>query len=276
MKKKIIIILIILFALISITLAVRYINDKTNSKYNFEVTALSVGKADSIILKTENHCILIDCGEKDDGENILNKLKEKKIEAIDCLVITHFDKDHIGGAVDVLKGISVDKIYVPDYQGTSDEYKDYIKYIKKQNIAQTVLTEEISFNIDDVLISIYPPQEKEYEESDNDFSLALAAEYKNNSFLFCGDAEKVRLEEIKKQTGKEFDYIKVAHHGRYNKGTDGFFEATKPKYAVISTDEKNPPDEKTILILNNLGVKIYSTKDGDITAKSDGERIIIN
>lgn len=58
---------------------------------NFEVIALDVGKADSLILKTENHAVLIDCGERGDGDEILDALSESGIESIDCLVITQVD-----------------------------------------------------------------------------------------------------------------------------------------------------------------------------------------
>lgn len=59
----------------------------------FSVTALNIGKADSLILKTQNHTVLIDCGEKGDSDDIINTLAESGISEIDCLIITHFDKD---------------------------------------------------------------------------------------------------------------------------------------------------------------------------------------
>lgn len=59
----------------------------------FSVTALNIGKADSLILKTQNHTVLTDCGEKGDSDDIINALAESGVSEIDCLIITHFDKD---------------------------------------------------------------------------------------------------------------------------------------------------------------------------------------
>lgn len=62
------------------------------------VLYLDVGKADCTILTDGAHTVLIDCAEADDGETLLSVLKENRISQIDLLIVTHFDKDHIGGA----------------------------------------------------------------------------------------------------------------------------------------------------------------------------------
>ena len=54
----------------------------------FEFSVLKVGKADAIVMRTQNHCVVMDCGEK-----ILDFLAQSGTERIDRLFITHFDKD---------------------------------------------------------------------------------------------------------------------------------------------------------------------------------------
>ena len=76
----------------------------------FEVTFLDVGKADAMILRTANSTVIIDCGEKGDGKDIVNMLSEEEITSVDCLIITHFDQDHVGGAAKVIKSISGEKV----------------------------------------------------------------------------------------------------------------------------------------------------------------------
>lgn len=243
------------------------------NEFNFSI--LKVGKADAVILKTENHSVIIDCGEKDDGDEVVKYLADNGIENVDYLFITHFDKDHVGGVPKVIKNIKIAQIVTPDYEGSNDEYENYIKALDENNINPLLLAENKSFVLDDVLFEIFPPQKKYYSEGDNDFSLAVSVTHGSNNFLFAGDAEEIRLSEILNQTDKEYDFLKFPHHGRYNKFTQKFVESIKPKYSVITCSEKNPAEEETIEILENADCKIYYTKDGDIAVKSNGSEITI-
>lgn len=241
----------------------------------FNCSVLKAGQADAIILRTAKHNVIIDCGEKDDGSKIVEYLKDKGIENIDCLFITHFDQDHVGGVPEVLNNINVTQVITPDYEGSNSEYENYVKAISEKNINPILLTENMSFILDDVLFEVYPPQKKSYKEGDNDFSLAISVTHGDNSFLFTGDAESTRLSEIMTQTNRRYDFLKYPHHGRYNKKTKMFVESVQPKYAVITCSDKNPAEDETIVILENADCDVYYTKDGDVNIKSDGKEITI-
>ena len=242
---------------------------------NFDFTILKIGQADAMILRTANHSVIIDCGEEDDGNEILEYLQTNGIKTVDYLFITHFDKDHVGGAAKVIENVNIKNIITPDYEGTNAEFESYHASAKQENITPTLLTENMSFTLDDVLLEIFPPLKKAYKEGDNDFSLAIAATHGENTFLFAGDAEEERLTEIMSQTGKEYDFLKIPHHGRYSKKTKAFIETVKPSYAVITCSKKNPAEEETVSVLENEKCNIYYTKDGDVNVTSDGYKIEI-
>ena len=63
--------------------------------------------ADCAILQSGGSCVVIDTGEAQDAEHILELLRERQIEKIDCLILTHPDKDHIGGAPALLDALPV-------------------------------------------------------------------------------------------------------------------------------------------------------------------------
>lgn len=241
----------------------------------FDVTILKTGKSDAIVLKTQNHSVIIDCGEKGDGDKIVEYCEENNISKADYIFVTHFDKDHVGGFPEVIESIDAENIIVPDYEGSNGEYKKYLKAVEKNGIKPTAITEDMYFILDDVLFEISPPKKQSYEEEDNDFSIVVSATHGENRFLFAGDAEEERLAEVMSELEGEYDFLKVPHHGRYNENTEKFIKSVNPEYAVICANEKNPPDEKTLSALENAGSEIYITKDGTVFAASDGKKIEI-
>ena len=73
-------------------------NGNPAAQDTLEVCFLKVGKADAIVLMCRDETMVIDCGEEDDGREVLACLKSRGVKEVDVLVITHFDKDHVGGA----------------------------------------------------------------------------------------------------------------------------------------------------------------------------------
>lgn len=243
---------------------------------DFKVSVLKVGQADAIILQTRQHCVVIDCGEKDDGDEVSEYLAENELSKIDYLFITHFDKDHVGGVPEVLDNVAVGELITPAYEGTNDEYYAYMDAIEKHNITPVSLTENMTFTLDDVLFEVYPPMRTSYAEDDNNFSLVISATHGDNRFLFAGDAKKVRLSEIMKQIDGDYDFLKVPHHGKYNSNTGKFFEFVKPEISVITCSRKNPEENETVAALESVGSSIYLTREGNVYAVSDGEKITVD
>ena len=242
-----------------------------------ETVFLSAGQADAIVLKTREHAVIIDCGEKDDGDELLELLAEKGIEKVDYLFITHFDKDHVGGAAELIKNMETENVITPDYEGSVKEYSKFIAAAEEKGLEIKRLTANMEFVLDDVSFCVYPPLKSEYEEADNDYSLAVTVRHGENKLLFTGDAESERLKELMTQAVGQntFDLLKVPHHGRYNEYTYTFVSAVKPEYAVITCSDKNPAEEKVIKALESTGSKIYYTSGGNITAVSDGKNFDI-
>lgn len=279
MKKSIVILFIILAVAVFAGCRSQIIVDAPSTPDvtgDLKVSILQSGQADAIILTTENHSAVIDCGEEDDGDDVVKYLKDNNIDSIDYLFITHFDKDHVGGFPEVVENFAVDNIIVPDYEGANKEYKEYLNSVSENNLEVTALSDDMSFILSDCLFEVNPPQKKSYTEGDNDFSLVISLTHGSNKFLFAGDAESERTKEILQNFKGEYDFLKVPHHGRYNSATKQLLTSVRPKYAVITDSEKNPAEDEVLKRLNDIGCITYQTKDGSVYISSDGEKIEIN
>lgn len=278
MLKKIIMALVLTFAFFALLYSESAKNSPISEKApavtgTFKIEVLKTGKSDAMILYTENHTVIIDCGETEDAQKVLDTLAAKNINDADYMFITHFDKDHVGGAPEVIDNIDIRSIVVPDYSGNSKEYERYIESCRKRNISPVRLKEKLSFVLDDVLFEVYPPMKSEYAEGDNDFSLAICVTHGENTFLFAGDAEAERIKEFEKQFKPEHIFLKVPHHGRYNDETEKFLKSVSPSYAVITCGRKTPPDDRVISILESLGCETFLTANGRILIESNGKKL---
>ena len=121
------------------------------------VLYLDVGKADCTILTDGAHTVLIDCAETDDGETILSVLKENRISQIDLLIVTHFDKDHIGGVPEVLSSFSVLHVIEPDYAPENPEAEAYTAYraaLELASITPEAVSDALDVTLGDMQLSI--------------------------------------------------------------------------------------------------------------------------
>lgn len=85
-----------------------------------------VGQADCTLIMNKGQTMLIDAGEKSDGEQITKFLNQIGITKIDYLVATHSDDDHIGGMSKIVQNFQVEKLYMPKKEASNEAYTDII------------------------------------------------------------------------------------------------------------------------------------------------------
>ena len=90
-----------------------------------DIRFLKCGKADAIVLSCGGQTMVIDAGEEDDGEKLVSDLRAAGADHVDVLIITHFDKDHVGGAAKLIGNTEVKEIYTPSYVKPSDDYDNF-------------------------------------------------------------------------------------------------------------------------------------------------------
>ncbi len=241
---------------------------------DLEVHFFEAGAADAILLTTESSAVLIDAGEDGFGETILEYLGEKGIAQIDYLIITHFDQDHVGGAADVLEGISVGTVLQSNQPKDSDEYENYEAALNNTGIKAVTVRETYTFVLDGVSYSIDPPRQTEYDEDkSNNSSLIISVANGDNRFLFAGDAQTQRLEEFLETNSVTYDVLKMPHHGRDEPLLDALLSSVKPSLAIITSSDDEPESEAVVRSLEDLGIRVLLTREGAITLQSDGSDI---
>ncbi len=247
-------------------------SDEITKESELSVTVFDVGKADAMVIQTENHSIVMDCGEKGDGKIIVEFLNNKGIQTVDYIIITHFDKDHVGGAAKIINELEVKNILVPDYAKESEEISKYNKAVSNSEITPTIINTDLTFQLDNAEFNIIAPKQSfNDEENENDYSLVTKITHRENILLFTGDATEERLDEIM-GIGK-CDFLKIPYHGRKIKNLGEFLDSVSPEKAVICTskDELSSDTQKK---LTKRNIEFFSTcYNGEIRIISDGNNI---
>ena len=260
--------------LTALTAAGTVIPSKKDAAEDLEVHFFEAGASDAILLTTESSAVLIDAGEDGFGETILEYLGKKGIAQIDYLIITHFDQDHVGGAADVLEGISVGTVLQSNQPKDSDEYENYEAALNNTGIKAVTVRETYTFVLDGVSYSIDPPRQTEYDEDkSNNSSLIISVANGDNRFLFAGDAQTQRLEEFLETNSVTYDVLKMPHHGRDEPLLDALLSSVKPSLAIITSSDDEPESEAVVRSLEDLGIRVLLTREGAITLQSDGSDI---
>lgn len=228
------------------------------------VTALKVGEADSFIIQTTNHTYVMDTGTNKKGKKLVKELKDHGVKKVDALIISHYDKDHVGGADRVIKYFEIGNVYVTYRSKTSDEMAEYYAELQAKGIMEQVIDKETTFEADGVSFTIYPALSKSYvDDISNNSSLAMRVVNGGKSMLFTGDALEERIDELIKTPGLESTILKVPHHGRAKKNFEEFLDYIKPEYAIISAEGKNMDIQYTMDVLAQKGVNTVLTSEGD-------------
>ena len=242
------------------------------------VTLLKVGKADAIVALSGPHALVLDAGEEDDGPEVVRFLKDHGVREVEAMIITHYDKDHVGGADTVLEELPVGTVYAPDYQGNHPEYLDFLAAAEAASVPVQTLNETVSFKLGDADVLIEPPSSYQVpegvEEYDNNFSLITTITHGRNRLVFMGDAEKQEIRDwLRRDSAAPCGFLKVPHHGIYNGALDELFSALRPQYSVICDSRKNPAEPKTLELLKQFCPNVFETKDGNVVVISDGNKL---
>ena len=237
---------------------------------------IDVGQADSILLECDGQYLLIDGGNREDGQLVVSYLEQQGVEELTAVVCTHAHEDHVGGLPSVLAVYPTGAVYAPTKTYSSKVFDDFVYYADQQRQEIIIPTPGDTLTLGSTSLTVLGPV-KSYAET-NDTSIVLMAEYGEISFLFTGDME-VAAENDMLDAGADVraDVLKVGHHGSDTSTGYRFLYEVDPDYGVISVGEGNTyghPNEEPLSRLKQAGVTLLRTdKLGTIVAKTDGVEV---
>ena len=214
----------------------------------FRVVTLDVGLGDaSVIHLPSGETILIDGGVRYGpwsmgSRVVVPYLRSAGVNELDAIICSHFDRDHVGGIVDVLKMMKVRLIFSPPELYDNPLANQLKQIAKEKNIEWRELFagDKLCWNSVTATVINPPAVTTNYpslaaEWGGNPWSIVTRWEWNGRSFLTTGDST-IASEAIEIANGYKVksDVLKAGHHGSSSSSSEKFLQAVKPAVTLIS------------------------------------------
>ncbi len=204
---------------------------------DLRVTVLDVGQGQCILLQAEGKTYMVDCGGSSDtaaADQAAGQLLSQGIGHLDGLILTHYDRDHAGGAGNLLSRISADTLYLPncvDADATSQALAAY-----REGTVETVHSIlEITFGA--AKITLIPSQ---MGNVNNESGLCVLFQREKCDILITGDRSQVGERELLRTIDlPKLEVLIVGHHGSKTSTSTELLEKTTPEMAIISVGDNS-------------------------------------
>ena len=120
---------------------------------------IDVGQGDSELVCCNGEYMLIDAGEPEAADAVLEYLDRHGIDKLDYLVCTHSHSDHCGGLDAVVESLEVGTVFTSPYAGDSPSYEIFTDAVYDAGLELTVPALGESYRLGEASFSFIGPLE---------------------------------------------------------------------------------------------------------------------
>ena len=241
------------------------------------ITFLDVGQGDGALIQVPGGSVLVDEGPPE--ADVAAQLRRLGVTSLSMIVLTHPQRDHVGGAKDVLRQVRVGLVLDPALPSESADERGALVEARKHRVRIETARAGEAYRIGALRLRVlWPDGPGSPADDPNNHAVVLVASYGKTDALFTADAESdvtghLHLPPV--------EVLKVAHHGSEDPGLPEELESIQPRVAVISVGAHNDyghPSPATLAALAAApGLAVYRTdRDGPVVVESDGRGISVH
>jgi competence protein ComEC len=260
---------------------------------DLRVSVLDVGQGNAVLLQLPGgHTVLVDGGGLPDAAGfdigaavVAPYLWREKIAAVDTMVLSHPNSDHVNGLAFIAENFKVGSLWTNGEGGESWGYRRLIETCHRRGIAvPDYASLPLEFPVGGVRLErLYPPADfSERRESDrwrrdgNNNSLVLRVVFGDFALLLPGDIMRPAERELVGSAGPglKSQALLAPHHGSRTSSGEAFLAAAAPEAVLISCAGRGgswPPHAEVLSRYADRGARVYRTdRHGAIRLTSDG------
>jgi len=227
------------------------------------ISTLDVGQGLAVVVRTRRHTLLYDAGpaygpEADSGGRVvLPFLRAQGIARLDAMILSHADRDHIGGALSVLQATETERI---------------VSSLEDAHPALVLATARLPcrrgqhWSWDAVEFRVLHPAGRAGRA--NDLSCVLEVRAGTHAMLLTGDIERAGEAVLVAAAGRRgalrADVLLVPHHGSATSSSRGLIAAVAPRWAIVPVGYRNRfghPHRAVLARYRAAGVRLMRNDD---------------
>lgn len=266
-----------------------------NQRYwhqDLKVTAIDVGQGGAALIEAPGGFVALydgggfyDNSIFDVGERIVAPfLWRKKIAAVDLLILSHPNSDHLNGLIYIARHFKVKQFWSNNESSNTKGFQELMRTLDEKgtpvsdfrSMNRTLNVGQTGFHVlypsPDFL---YKPLSKTRPDTNNN-SLVMKVTLGKTAFLFTGDVLARGERELLRTKGDHLEstVMFIPHHGSATSSTRAFLRQVKPEVAVASAGYMNRfgfPKPEVVKRYTDEDIRVMCTcLQGAICFSSDG------
>ena len=235
------------------------------------VSALDVGQGQCIVCRCCGSVDVVDCGGTADasGEKAARFLQTRGIFRIDRLILTHYDADHVNGAVQLMRRVHVGALIAPDLDADSAQRLQLLEQAEACGVPVLLCREDVRLPFASGTLTLLAPDPESQERNNG---LCVLAETPKCDILITGDlgsAAEYRL--LETHAIPPCGILVAGHHGAASSTSFALLQAADPAVVLISAGKDNVfghPAPETLERITQTGAQILRTdQSGTVTVR---------
>jgi competence protein ComEC len=250
--------------------------ERLDAPRGLRIAFIDVGQGDSVLLQVPEGAVLVDQGPPE--ARVSERLDRFGIDRLAALVLTHPQRDHIGGAAEILRRLDVDAVLDPGLATNSVDEERALAAARAVGSTLRIVRAGDEFRLGRLSLRVLSPDGPGRPGDDpNLHAIVLLASSGEVEALLTADAES---EVTGALTIPPVEILKVAHHGSSDPGLPRLLERLRPALAVISVGNGNdyghPRADTVAALAGREGLELYRTdRDQTVLVETDGETITV-
>ena len=209
-----------------------------------EVVFLDVGHGDAAFIRTPNATtMLVDAGDRSEyvdcgKRQVAPFLWANHVRRLDYIIITHADRDHVGGARYILDRFAVGHVLLNATPTDRALEQELLAQCEDLGVPVQRLVPGDRVRAGNATLAVLHPPPQWPAEPVNEASLVLKLAWPGMDVLLAGDveddAERALLGDPIHST-----VLKVPHHGSRTSSTAAFIDGVQPKLAIVTGEDRS-------------------------------------